>query len=278
MQINRVVADRRRQQKKLRKYFWGIILLLAVYFIALGIFVFIVWSPAFRAESIIIQGNNTVSSVDIMNLLQASIIRRGNSPSAPNDGWKAMLGFHNLFIWPSALPSSTVALIPQLAGITMSKNYFTHSITVTATERQPFAVWCTPDDSCFWFDEQGAVFARTLDTEGNAFFVIHDHAQSATGSSTLTLGENVLPDEFLPNLISIVDVLRASGLNIQDTSLDDLSLQQIDVTLSNGPMLYFSLRFPSTGDLGVLQNLATQSDFSKLQYIDFTVQNRAYYK
>jgi hypothetical protein len=278
MQINRVVADRRRQQKKRRKYFWGIIFFLAVYFIALGIFAFIVWSPAFHAESITIQGNNTVPSADIMNLLEASIIRRGNLPSAPNDGWKAMLGFHDLFIWPSALPSSTVALIPQLAGVTISKNYFTHSITVTVTERQPFAVWCDVSDSCFWFDEQGTAFAKTLDTEGNVFFIIHDRAQSGTGSSTLTLDKNVLPNEFLPNLISIIDVLRSSGLNIQDIGLDDLSLQQIDVTLSNGPILYFSLRFPSTGDLGVLQNLATQTDFGKLQYVDFTVQNRAYYK
>ena len=63
---------------------------------------------------------------------------------------KAMLGFNNLFIWPDALPSSTVASIPQLASVTIAKNYFLHTITVTVTERQPFAVWCMmPADDCY---------------------------------------------------------------------------------------------------------------------------------
>lgn len=280
MQADRIVAERRRKQKKRRTYFWSIAGFLAVYFVALGVFYFFVRSPAFRVEKITINGTSAVPTSTVMGILQASIIRQGNAFMARNSGMKAMLGFNNILIWPDAIPSSTFAVVPQLAGITISKNYFLHTITVTVTERAPFAVWCVmPDavvssgENCFWFDDQGIAFASTLDTEGGAIVVIHDYA-----SSTAALDESVLPVEFMPNLISIVNALKSSGLDVQEIALNDLSLEQINVTTANGPTIYFSLRFPADEDLPVLENLMAKPGFDKLAYIDFTVENRAFYK
>lgn len=274
MQIDRYVADRRKKQKKRRKYFWSIAGFLVLYFILLGIFLFVVRSPAFQAEKITVQGESAVSQAQILNLLHASVLRKDASLNEPNSGLKAFLGFNNLFIWPDTLPSSTVADIPQLSAITISKDYFLHTITVTATERQPFAVWCLMSTGqCYWFDYQGTVFAPAEDTEGNAITVIHDYSQKS-----LAINGSVLPSEFVPNLISIINVLKQSNINAEDIALNDLSLQQINITTANGPMLYFSLRFSADEDLGVLQNLMAQGGFDKLQYVDFTVENRAYYK
>lgn len=279
MQIDRYVADRRRRQKKRKKYFWAIAGFLAVYFIAFGIFYLIVRSPAFQAEKITVEGNSAVSTPEIMDLLHSSIIRTGASIDKPNSGLAAMLGFNSLFIWPRALPSSTVATIPQLAGVTIAKNYFLHTITVTVTERQPFAVWCVmPDDDCYWFDNTGIAFERTLDTEGGAIDVIHDYSSSTADNATIAIGEPVLAPEFMPNLISILKALQQSGVGVSDISLQNISLQQINVTTTEGPMLYFSLRFPADSDMPVLQSLIEKPGFDNLQYIDFTVQNRAYYK
>ena len=280
MQIDSYVSDRRKKRKKRQGYVWGIAIFLAAYFICLGIFLFVVRSPVFQAQKITIEGNGVVSQADIMNLLEASIINHGAIMGGTHSGLKAFLGFRNMLIWPDALPSSTLAFIPQLAGVTISKDYFLRTITVTVAERQPFAVWCLMpaentqgDEQCFWFDGEGTVFERTLDTQGNAIFVVHDYAQSK-----LALGGKVLPDKFVSNLLSIINVLRTSGLSIQTIALNDLLLQQIDVTTANGPAISFSLRFPSNDDLAVLKNIMAKPGFSKLQYIDFTVENRAYYK
>jgi hypothetical protein len=286
MQIDRYVADRRRRQKKRHKYFWAIAAFLAVYFVAFGIFYLIVGSPAFHAERITVVGNSAVPTPQIMGLLQSSIIREDALLTKPNSGLKAMLGFNNLLIWPDALPTSTVAAIPQLDGVTIAKNYFLHTITVAVAERQPFAIWCQmPADDCYWFDNTGIAFEHTLDTEGGAIDVIHDYSGVSSASSTvavvvppLTLGQPVLAPEFMPNLISILNVLQQSNVGVEDISLQDISLQQINVTTVDGPMLYFSLRFSADEDLPVLQNLIAQPGFDKLQYIDFTVENRAYYK
>jgi hypothetical protein len=276
MQIDRYVADRRRRQKKRRKYFWAVAGFLAVYFIAFGIFYLIVRAPAFQTDKITVEGNSAVPTQEIMDLLQAGVIRRNDELTAPNSGLKAMLGFNNLLIWPDTLPTSTIATIPQLAGVTIAKNYFLHTITITVTERQPFAVWCQmPADDCYWFDSTGIAFEHTLDTAGGAIEVIHDYSSS---TAPLDLGEPVLSPEFMPNLISILNVLQQSGIGVADISLQDISLQQINVTTAEGPMLYFSLRFSADEDLPVLQNLMAMPGFDKLQYVDFTVENRAYYK
>jgi cell division septal protein FtsQ len=282
MQIDRYVSERRKKQKKRRIYIFAIIFFLAVYFVFLGVFMLFVRLPAFQAEKITIQGNSVVSSTNVMNLLEAVMINKGYVLNGQKNGWSAMLGFNNMLIWPAALPSSTVATIPQLAGITIAKNYFLHTITVTVTERQPFAIWCTmPDDACVWFDNQGIAFEPTLDTQGGAIIVVHDYTavNGQRPQQKIALDEPVLPEEFLPNLISIVTVLQQSGVSVQDVALNDLSQQEIDVTTTAGAKLYFSLRFPSNEDLGVLQSLmAKPGGLSKLQYIDFTVENRAYYK
>jgi hypothetical protein len=275
MQIDRYVAERRHKQSVRRKYFWAVIGFLSVYFAVLGIFVFVVRSPAFQAEQISVQGNEAVSTGSIIDLLQANIVR---------GKWNSLLGFANMLIWPNALPSSALAMVPQLAGVTISENYFLHAINVTVTERQPVAVWCkmaggtaaassTPSGPCFWFDDQGIAFARAVDAEGGTILAVHDYS---TGN--LELGTTVLPPEFVPNLLSILNAIKTSGVGVQEIALRDLSLQEIDVTTTNGPLIRFSLRFPADNDLPVLQSLMAQPGFDALQYIDFTVENRAYYK
>jgi len=142
-------------------------------------------------------------------------------------------------------------------------------------------VWCVMNataatgggEQCFWFDNQGVAFENTLETQGSAILILHDYAQHK-----LAINQSILPNEFVGNMISILNVLKNSGLAVKEVALRDLSLQQIDVTLANGPVLHFSLRFPATNDASVLKDLVSKPGFNKLQYIDFTVENRAYYK
>lgn len=283
MQVDprKYLSDRRQKQKKRRKYFWSVAIFLAVYFVLLGIFIFIVRLPAFQASEIKIEGESAVSQTDVMNLLEASIINQNSSLTAAHSGLKALLGFKNMLIWPDALSTSTLAIIPRLAGITISKDYLFHTITVVVTERQPFAVWCLMNaapsagggEQCFWFDNQGVAFESTLETQGGAIFIIHDYTQHK-----LAVNQPVLSDDFVHNLVSIVTVLKESGLQIKEIALNNISLQQIDVTLESGPALHFSLRFPATDDAPVLKSLIEKPGFDKLQYVDFTVENRAYYR
>lgn len=287
MQIAPYVSDRKKKRKRIRAYFFAIVGLLALY----GIFFVIQWlifrSPVFRVDHVVVVGNSSVASADIITLAQASAL-------SDHSIFRAALTFNNMLLWPDAIPQAELQLIPQLASADISKDFFSHTITITVTERSPSGIWCfsappggvvapsvasisavaaNPNAPCYWFDNTGTIFEKAGDTQGSLIYVVYDSTQSPRG-----LNQKVLPVEFLSNFISIMDVLRSSGLGVRAIELKNLSLEEVDVPTVNGPTIYFSLQFPADEYLPVIQKLMLQPSFDKLQYIDCRTQNRLFYK
>jgi hypothetical protein len=279
MELDSYLSEKQRRRKKRQRYLYVALAAAAVYLLLAGTAWAFLRNPFLRVDNVTVTGNDTVPTGDVIAIVQSAALRdRGLLL------WKAILGYRNMLIWPSSLTAADLIFNPRLQAVTLSKDYFSHTITVHVTERTPLGTWCfmpqgaasgatAASENCYWFDDTGFMFARTLDTQGNLIFVVHDYSQTGRG-----LAQEILPDEFVPNFISIIDALKASGIGVSDIVLKDISLEEIDVTTQNGPALYFSLRFSADEDLPVLEDLMTKSDFSKLQYVDFRVENRAYYK
>jgi hypothetical protein len=239
----------------------------------------IAWSPVTRMNGIVVRGAASVTDDQVAAVADAAF--------KESRGFWKFLGIKNMLAWPSSIPSSALALEPGLETASLEKSYKDHVVTVTVTEREPVAIWCvmpsgvstdpgaarSPDELCAWFNQAGILFAQTFDTEGAMLFAIHDYSDSKLG-----LGDTILPDRFIANMFSILAVVRASGLAIKEVRLNDLSLEEIEVTTYNGPDLRFSLRFPAENTLAVLRNIMAKPGFNKLQYIDFRTENRAYYQ
>jgi hypothetical protein len=267
MQISPYVSDRKRKRRQRRKYLYIALGIIALCFVLFAVQWFIFHSPFFRVDKVVVEGNNSVSSADIISLVQASVL--SNHPIFP-----AIFGFNNMLLWPDTVSPNELNIIPQLEDLSISKDYFSHTVTVDVSERIPFGIWCfTSTSDCYWFDNTGTIFERAVTTQGNVIFVVQDHSQAERG-----LNQKVLPDEFTDNFISILDLLRRSDLNVKEIDLNDLSLEEVDVVTTNGPTIYFSLRFPADDYLGVIQKLMTQSNFDTLQYIDCRTEDRVYYK
>jgi|GEM_PF-773678 hypothetical protein len=300
MQIAPYVSDRKKKRKRIRAYFFTAIGLIVLY----GIFFVVQWtifhSPIFRVDNVVVQGNSAVASADVIALAESDA-------TADHDVFRAALTFKNMLLWPDAIPQKELQLIPQLASASISKDFFSHTITITVTERSPFGIWCfsaapsgasaiapgavsisattstaTASSStaitnsnapCYWFDNTGTIFEKAGETQGSLVYVVYDSAQKPRG-----LNQKVLSDEFLPSFISIINVLRSSGLGVRAIELNDLSLQEVDVLTANGPTIYFSLQFPADEYLPVIQKLMLQPGFDKLSYIDCRTQNRLFYK
>jgi cell division septal protein FtsQ len=275
MQVRSYITERQRQRKKQRRYFWATAGIFAFYFIALVIGWIIFRSPVFAVNQVVVKGNQNIPSDAVVSLVEAAAMPAAGGRTLLV---KPLLGFHNMFTWPSEISSSTLAWLPQLANLSVGKDYFSHTITINVTERQPIGIWCfmpsgNSDEQCFWFDQTGTLFERAYDTQGSAINVVHDYSQKPA-----SVNKKILPPEFAANAVSIINVLHAAKLNTNSIALKDLSLQEIDVTTAKGPSLYFSLRFPADNYLQVIQNLQGQSGWSKLSYIDCRTQNRAYYR
>jgi hypothetical protein len=308
------ISEHRKRREKVRRYVFLTLAVFVLYFLFLGGTWLIVRSPLFRLQHITVTGNNIVASQDIITLLQAN-------PSGRHNFFDSVLGWSNMLVWPHDLSLNQTDLIPQLASVSINKDYFSRSITVTVTERAPFGVWCflpkgasaaavstasvgantsisaistssmsasigaststasvgvaenTDGGRCYWFDNAGVLFEKATNTEGNLIVVVYDRSQAIRG-----LNQKVLPDDFVSNFISVVNVLRKSNIGIQEIDLNDISLEEVDAITTAGPKIYFSLRFPADDYSGVLQSLVAQGGFNKLQYVDCRTEDRVYYK
>ncbi len=274
-QIAPYVSDHKKRRKKIWRWVIGAVGVFAVYFIFLGVAWFFMRAPFFRVGNVEVTGANGMSAGDVIALAEAD-------PGRHPGFLEAVLGWGNMLVWPDAIPTSTLAMAPQIASITVTKDYFAHTITLAVTERQPFGIWCFvpggpgadgTGEQCYWFDDQGIMFERALATQGNVIFMVNDYAQKDRG-----LGSTVLAPEFDQNFISIMQVVKATGLGVKEIDLNDLSLEEVDVRTAEGPTLEFSLRFPADEYLPVLQSLMTQPGFAKLQYVDCRTQDRVFYK
>ncbi len=296
MQIAPYISDRKKKRKRVRAYLFtalGLIVLYALFFCGQWL---IFHSPLFSVDNVVVEGNTAVASSSIITLAQASAL-------PAHSMFRAALTFDNMLLWPDAISQSELRTIPQLATAIVSKDYFSHTVTITVTERAPFGIWCfsappggaalAADEasaasssvpaiagiaansgaSCYWFDDTGTIFEKADETQGNLVFVVYDSAQGLRG-----LDQKVLSDEFLSNFISIMNVLHESGLAVRAIELNNLELEEVDVLTANGPAIYFSLQFPADEYLPIIQKLMLQPNFSSLQYIDCRTQNRLFYK
>lgn len=275
---------------------------LAAYVILLTGAWIVIKSPMFRIREIKIQGNKNVSGEDVITLVRAEM--------SANSLGKRMLGFGNMLAWPDALSRKTLALLPELKSVSVEKNYRARTLTVRAEERQSFGIWClktlinadneliyadngsasisqnphTSAFNCLWFDREGVIFKRSFSAEGSLISVVDDYSERALGP-----GARVLPEEFVENLFSVLRAVSDSGISIKEIRLNDFNLQEIEVTTydnglpsealaKEGPKVYFSLRFPADNTAAVIKSLVSQGKFGTLEYLDFRVENRAYYK
>ena len=132
-------------------------------------------------------------------------------------------------------------------------------------------VWCA--SQCFWFSRDGVILAESPKTEGSLI---------KTAETSLTkeykVGDQALPSDEAKNLYAIVDIMRQFDFNFSRIDLGDLSLKEAVITLESGPKFYFSLKFSSDFAVPVIESLIKSGEISNLQYIDFRMENRAYYK
>ena len=294
MQIGEYLSASQKKRLIYKRRFFLIFYIFIGCSIIFGIFWLFFMSPVFKVKNILVQGNSSISNQDVINLIYSAFKEKHNFIDS-------LLGINNILALPNKISSSDMSLLPDLSSIKISKNYFTREISVLVKERNQFAIWCfmpkglnsdlnknsntsasgtdqfaiqESDEKCYWFDDSGLLFKEGFDSEGSVIMAIHDYSQSPEN-----IGDFILPQQrFIPNMISIINLLRNSSLNIKEVRLNDIGLEEIQVKTYNGPDIYFSLRFSPDIYQKALQSIISLHNFNSLQYIDFRTQNRAYYK
>ena len=269
----------------------------AVIFIFIGFVLFVTRVPLFRLASVTVSGNRFVSAESVQDLASAAILR---------SSWShRVLGAENLTTWPKELSADMLRALPTLKSVTVEKSYYRHSVLMNVQERQPMGIWCkdattievsavastsVPENAsttqpvsdeatapsvtqCWWYDSGGVLFRRAPSAQGSLIPVVHDYSRSDLG-----LFKTVLPDALFANLLSVFDALSRAQVAAASVKLINIDFQELEVDTYSGLKFYFSLRFPADATAQVIDTLRQDNSFGRLQYVDFRVENRVYYK
>jgi hypothetical protein len=275
-ETNVLEMQQRRTRRKRR--FRSVLLVALLLIFGYGLFWFLFQSTVFRVAEVATEGNRRTTSEEIIDA--ARRVFEGSFQAR-------IFGFGNILGWPNGVLEDGLRELPVVRRAEIRKDYGKHLVTIAVNEREPIGIWCARSESgtdatvgevisltpCAWFDDEGILFERTFLSEGSLLLTVNDHSQE-----TFMTGSKVLPSEFVENFISIVSLLAETELSIREVRLKDIGLQEIEVATYDGPTLYFSLRFPSGNAGAVIENLLGATEEKELEYIDFRVQNRAYYK
>ncbi len=267
--VQNYIFERKQKRRRSRRFFYSVTGGAGtLFFIIIFLWIFLA-SPIFAVKQIELHGGKTVTKDDVVQVVAPHMLK--------DSLVRSFLGFAHMFAWPSGeVGEDHVALLPAVKRMTIDRHFFTRTVEITIEERVPVGVWCTAGErkQCAWFDEEGTIFKKSLGVdEGTLIKTVYDYS-----SRNLQLGDKVLAEVFLPKLFSIFRVMDSTRANVKEIRLRELSLQELEVHILNGPILYFSLRFPADLVTPVLSSLMSRSDYKKLSMIDFRVEHRVYYK
>ena len=255
----------RPRKRRVRKKFLYFILAAASVFAVLGSAGYLaVYSDLLKVETININGNVISNSEEIRSKLAADLASR----SLLN----RFLGERSLLFWPNGKFKPSGRLLPAVLEMNFEKNWGSKTVTIEVTERKPFGIFC--ETLCYWFDEEGVLFDRSPEATGFLIAKVKDENRRNLGLNDQIIGK----PEFTDNLIQTIKILSAGSILKPKTYvIKNIGLQEFHV-LTDGPELYFSLGFIPKDLTKILEAIAKETNIRRLNYIDFRVENRVYYK
>jgi len=233
------IDDVLRRKRKIRFLaFLGLLIILL-----LGLFYIVVRTEVLKVTGVVVAGNRVIET----DLIKQQVTVKYIFNSVP---------LNNLPV--------------AIKNVKVSRNFFKRTINVLVIEREQYGQWCNADFDCFWFDKEGILFTEAPRASGSLVRVV-------ISPYIIEKGDTILPDRFLGNFLSILNILDELNLSVTKIEIEDLSRQEMTVYASsyNIPIM-FSLRDNPEFTYEALEKLKT--DFNRLSYIDLRSSNRAFYR
>ncbi|MCL4406142.1 MAG: hypothetical protein M1586_01420 [Patescibacteria group bacterium] len=132
-------------------------------------------------------------------------------------------------------------------------------------------IWC--GEQCFWLNRDGMLLDGAPETEGSLI-----KTARVSLLSEIKTGDRVLEQSEAENLYQISELMKQFGFNFSAIDLGDLSLKEATIEIASGTKFYFSLKNSPDFARPVVESLTSSGEIQGLRYIDFRMENRAYYK
>lgn len=257
--------DTRRAKRRRRARLWYAAAAAALLVLVGGGYYALFESDVFIVESVSVSGNRFVSA----DALREAVIRAIDSKSwllrnlTPRSIWYWRLG-------DSVLDG--IAIMPAVAHADLSADVAGHTASITVRERALAGVWCT--DTCMGFDEEGIAFFPAPDLSGTLILKVRDENAHA-----LIEGSPVHPkaDE-VRTLLETVRAIKAEGVALTEAVVKEEVLGEWEASTARGSVFRFSLDFVPAHIGETLGTISSRARLEDLEYVDFRVPNRIYYR
>lgn len=220
-------------------------------------------SPLFKITSLTITGAPAESEDLLRTGITSKILERRVS---------GFFGPEHYFAWPNKLAYTS----PLIKDITIKKSFWSRSVLITITPRQRFAVWCptaSGTTDCFWIDETGILFEAVPEPEGQIFYTLYDE----TGE-TKRFGDFISTQKMIAVTEKILSGLRETGLLVNKLRVNYNERELTAIIEPNIRVLFSTTFDPTTTAIPALKDFIEKSKQKKIDYINLTVEHRAYVK
>lgn len=255
-------------------------ILSVVVFLCLAVFLWLVTYipslPSLQIKNILVRGNKVLMEEEIKQEINKELSGK----------YLYFFPETNIFLYPQERTENILSQVfPRIA--TVSTHLDTERIiTVSLTEREPFALWCgremsatPPDDACAYLDDTGFVFAKAPHFSGNTYFEFYGKGILPEGD---VIGHVFLPPASLQAILKVKEELESFHMHpVKIVVAGDGHAEFLE---AGG----YGVRFNLDQDMSVLR-LNMQAVFRSgswggtaasdgLEYLDFRFGNKVYYK
>ncbi len=254
--------ERRKRKKnfRLRLVIYGFICVICV----VGI-LFILHSDWYTVREIRIEGDGSEELV-------VRDVRELTSIYIENRSWFSLLFLNKRSFFgfnTKGLAEYISEKYPLLANISISKNYFSKTVTITGELREKFALWCSVDEQCGWFDKNGVVFVDGFLSQGQLINkIISPSSDSIVLGSHIPIEDNAIINDIF---LFLENVEAPNKQLIWDPVHEELICSK----QSDYPQIVFSIR---QNPLYALEEFKKIPHKEKLSYVDLRITNRIFYR
>ena len=227
--------------------------------------------PWFRVKDIAVRGSNLVTVSEVRRALISDADRAS--------GILAFLGNDHMLLWLTGGERDVWRAEVKSASVTVYP--FRQSVEVEVMERMLKGIFCTEGGACYAFDEEGIVFARAPAAKGQLMLTMSSKGGSASGGRAeeeLQKGTQLFSSAEVARFSEIRSTLTDRGAVITDIRLRAAELNEWEVVFADGKTLYFDRGFIPDDFGAMMDALIAREDFEKMNYVDFRVPNKIYFR
>jgi len=263
-----ILSAQRPHKSKKKIRMWGIALIVfLVAGVVIGFFYFILNARMLKVQSMKVSGVRlTGQNIIISSFFAESVKQRS---------WLMLLGPDNLLFWKFAPEIISPLYVPTVQEIKKDVNFGEKKVSLDVTERSVVNVLCEYDGGkCYGMDEKGFVFSLVPEVRGALIL----RFEAGPGEKIMIGKQYLNSQEWTKNIIQTISVMESEGFVPKLIKVNGVGLEEWEAVMPEGFSFYFSLHFVPENFRSILNDISIKTRLDTLQYFDFRVQNRVYYK